>query len=245
MDLQGTPIGTGHRSTKVTTDPLAHQQPIQEPSGPVATDSLAAESVRTGGAFTENRGAEPTGPSGSNSTLNTTDTSAASKLPSAAAGSQRENTERQEKYPEALGGQGNFPGTHVSGYAGGSTAAKHEMGLNKGGNSASYQQQSGQAKASGSQHVGGQAPSYVTDVTPGHQAQQPKGVGKQDAQFSSKDKNASFNSEIGSENDPGRFAEEKFQRENAFSTNDSGRTHQKGGVQGENVYNTLQGDQRA
>ncbi|EPS25271.1 hypothetical protein POX_c03674 [Penicillium oxalicum] len=247
MDLQGTPIGTGPRSTKVTTDPRAYQEPIAEPSGPVASDSLAAESVRSGGAFAENRGADPVGPSGNKSTLNTTDTSAASELPSAAAGSLRENTQRQEKYPEALGGQGNFPGTHVNGYAGGSTAAKQEMGMHQGGHAAS-QQSSGQAKASSStsssQHVGGQAPSYVSDVTPGHQAQQPKGANNQQAQFGSEDKNASFNAEIGSENDPGRLAEQKFQQINAHSANDSGRTNQKG-VHDENVYTTLSGDQRA
>ncbi|KAJ5247461.1 hypothetical protein N7468_002444 [Penicillium chermesinum] len=219
MDLQGTPIPPGPRSTKVTTDPEAYQQPIDEPSGPVANDSLAAESVRQGGAFSQNRGAEPLGVSGSKSTLNNTDTSAATTLPSAPGGV-REDLGRQEKYPDALGGQGDFPGAHLpeSGYTGGPSAAKQDLGITGGRNS-------GQTSASGSNQ-------YSSDNR-----------GVQEGGFSGDYQNASFTSEIGSEQDPGRAAEQKFQRTNFESGPDVGGPRQKG-VDNQNPYGNL-ADQRA
>ncbi|KAJ5682541.1 hypothetical protein N7462_005706 [Penicillium macrosclerotiorum] len=248
MDLQGTPIPPGPRSTKVTTDPLASQKPIEEPSGPVTNDSLAAESVRRGGAFSENRGAEPMGVSGGHSTLRTTDTSAATKLPSAPVGAARETRQRQEKYPEALGGQGDFPGTHLSqsGYAGGSTAAKQQMGLHAGEYPAS-QKLAGQATASGSgasQYNAGQAPSYINDVTDGYQGQKPHGKNLKEGGFdSSEATNTSFTSQIGSGQDPGRAAEQKFQRTVAESGPDVGGPRQKG-VDNQTMYQALERDQR-
>ena len=233
MDLQGTPLPHGPRSTKVTNDPKASQQPIDEPSGPVADDSLAAQSVRQGGGFSENRGAEPMGVSGSQSTLNTTDTSAASTLPSAPVGGVREDRSRQEKYPEALGGQGNFPGKHVpeTGYTGGPTAAKQQMGLHAGEYPAS-QKIGGQAAASGSgrsEYNAGQAPSYVSDMTDEYQHQKPHGKNIQEGGFSSDpENNASFTSEIGSGQDPGRAAENRFQRTTHESGLDAGNPRQKG-----------------
>lgn len=243
MDLQGTPIAPGPRSTKVTTDPLASKQPIEEPSGPVANDSLAAESVRSGGAYSENRGAEPMGVSGNQSTLKNTDTSAANTLPSAPVGAAREDRQRQDKYPEALGGQGRFPGGHGVGYSGGSTAAKQQMGINTGEYAAS-QHLPGQAAASGScQYNNRQAPSYINDDTDGYQGQKPKGKNLH-AGFSSDDQNASFTSEIGSEMDPGRAAENKFQRTVAESGADVGGPRQKG-VDNQTIYQALESDQRA
>lgn len=48
-------------------------------------------------------------------------------------GGLREDRARKEKYPEALGGQADYPGAHVpeSGYVGGSTGAKEELGVGK------------------------------------------------------------------------------------------------------------------
>jgi hypothetical protein len=253
MDLQGTPIPPGTRSTKVTTDPAASRQPIEEPSGPVANDSLAAESVRRGGAFADNRGAEPMGVSGQKSTLTNTDTSSASTLPSAPVGAMREDRQRQEKYPEALGGQGNFPGTHLpeTGYTGGPTQVKQQMGMHAGEYHASEKMTGEQtaAAASGSgyrsQYNAGQAPSYVNDVINSNKNQQPKGKNLTEGGFESTDRNnASFNSEIGSNDDPGRAAENKFQRHVAESGNDVGGPRQKG-VDNQTWYQPLEPDQRA
>ncbi|KGO72677.1 hypothetical protein PITC_056630 [Penicillium italicum] len=220
MDIQGTPILPGNRGTKVTTDPRTEQR-IEEPSGPITNDSLAAESIRRGGGFSGNRGAEEMGMSGNQSTVNNTKTSASIKLPSATSGASRQDRHEEQMYPECVVGQGNFPGTHMdnSGYAGGSTAAKKEMGIKAG----EY------STASGS---GGDSQfNNVTDIQAG-------GLPSDDV------KNVSFDSEIGSSQDPGRDAISQFQHSNAHTANESARPHQKG-LDTQTVYEHLESDQRA
>ena len=51
--------------------------------------------------------------------------------------------------------------------------------------------------------------------------------------------NASFNNEIGGENDPGRVAEHKIQRELAESGVDAGTGPRQGGIEGDNLYDTV------
>lgn len=238
MDLQGNPLPHGARSTKVTTDPRS-QQPINEPSGPITNDSLAAQSVREGGAFSANRGAQPVGVSGNQSTVNNTDTSAHT-LPPISVGGLRENSEDQQKYPEGLGGQGNFPGAHLpqSGYTGGTTAAKQELGINAG----EYSTASGSGR---SQYNAGQAPSYVSDVTGDIQHSKPDGRNIQEDGFDFNNAhNASFNADIGSNQDPGREAINHIQRKNARTANDSGRTDEKN-VNTQTPYEHLAQDERA
>lgn len=104
----------------------------REATGPVAADSLAAESLRSSGGFAENENAAAMAVKGSQSTLNTTDTQAATALRPAESGAARE---RQD----ALAGAGadekgttglkldalekpEFGGTHnLLGYTGGPT----------------------------------------------------------------------------------------------------------------------------
>ncbi|GAQ10591.1 hypothetical protein ALT_7912 [Aspergillus lentulus] len=273
MDLQGKPVPPGQRNTKVTTDPEARRHPNKETSGPVANDSLAAESARSGGDYNQNRGAEPLGVSGSQSTFNNTDTSGATKLSSAPDAATREELDKKEKYPENMGGQGKFPGAHVpeTGYTGGSTAAKRDLGINKGEYSTSQQSsrpqtrsqtqsqsqsqsqpQSQPAEASGSGHRSkynaGQAPSYIQSVTGQHTHTKPKGNNLQEGGFDSDpNNNASFTSEIGSDQDPGRFAENYSQRKAA----DTGAADavrgpvEKKGVDDKTWYQPLESDQRA
>ena len=57
-------------------------------------------------------------------------------------------------------------------------------------------------------------------------------------------KNVSFNSEIGSGQDPGRAAISQFQHSNAHSANESARPHQKG-IDTHTIYENLESDQRA
>lgn len=220
MDIQGTPLHPGRRGTKVTTDPRT-QQRIEEPSGPITNDSLAAESIREGGGFSGNRGAEAMGMSGNQSTVTNTNTSASIKLPSAPFGAQRQDRHEEQKYPECVVGQGNFPGTHMdnSGYAGGSTAAKREMGIKAG------------EYSTASSSSGGSQFNDVTDIQAG-------GLPSDDV------KNVSFNSEVGSGQDPGRDAISQFQHSNAHSANESARPHQKG-IDTHTVYEHLESDQRA
>lgn len=103
----------------------------------MTSDSLAAESARDGGAFSENR---DIGVSGSSSNPLNPDLSNATTLAPAPDAAEREaKTAWQEtadelkgpggqKYPEGAGGQGEFPGSHsAEGYSGGSTKAKQEL----------------------------------------------------------------------------------------------------------------------
>ena len=96
-------------------DPSATQNPINEPN-----DSLAAKSTTQGGAFAQNRGAQPLGATADQAATNNTNTSGATELSPAPVGALREDRSRKDKYPEALGGQADYPGVHVpeSGYLG-------------------------------------------------------------------------------------------------------------------------------
>ncbi|OJJ73555.1 hypothetical protein ASPBRDRAFT_41242 [Aspergillus brasiliensis CBS 101740] len=266
MDLQGQPIPPGQRSTKVTSDPERRNNPIQEPSGPITNDSLAAESATQGGAFSQNRGAQPMGVSAGQSTVRNTDTSAATKLES--------NADTQGKYPEGLGGQGNYPGAHVpeSGYVGGPTAAQKELGIGQGqypasqklsqqqqssssggrsgggGGGASYsQQQPAPASGSGqrSQYNAGAAPSYVHDVTGRLGDSKPKGTNLKEGDIPDDAPNASWTTDIGSENDPGRLAQGGFQRKTAESGPAGTNAGRQKGVDDQHWYQALQSDQRA
>ena len=226
MDLQGTPLPPTNRGTKVTHDPRS-QQPVEEPSGPVTNDSLAAESVRQGGGFSANRGAEPMGVSGDQSTVNNTDTSASIKLPSAQTAAQRQDRHEEQKYPECVVGQGNFPGTmSENGYAGGPTATKKEMGIKAG----EYSTTGGSS--------GRSQPSDKSQPDVGASENKRGGLPSDNA------KNVSFDSEIGSSQDPGREALNRFERSNAHSAYDSARPHQKG-TDGHTIYENLESDQRA
>ncbi|KAL4940713.1 hypothetical protein BDV06DRAFT_17670 [Aspergillus oleicola] len=242
MDLQGTPIGQPAGGVKVTTDP-ASNQPIEEASGPVLKDSLAAESVSGGGAFTENRGAQPIGATSQNTTTNTTDTSAASKLPSASSARERGNPDAQSRYPDSLGGQADYPGAHVpeTGYVGGPTAVKKDLGLNKEYPASEKLEQPArqQATASGSQRQTRSATAAQREQNYAATA----GQGSEGFPSDPKD-NASFNSEIGSKEDPGRLAEQKFQRREAETVAAAAAPAQKG--TGDNTwYTPLSSDQRA
>jgi hypothetical protein len=68
----------------------------------------------------------------------------------------------------------------------------------------------------------------------------PKGRGLKGVGFDDGAPNASFNNEIGGRNDPGRVAEQKFQRENAESGPDAGGAGpRQGALDKENLYNAV------
>lgn len=128
------------RNSQHTTDPEAYQNPTTEGAGAIASDSLAAESTRSGGAFSSNRNAEPQSVSGSSSTFNNTDISGARVLDAAPDAAEREAKEAWrevpdeargvagQKYPEGAGNV-DFSGSHnADGYSGGSSDAKREVG---------------------------------------------------------------------------------------------------------------------
>ena len=200
----------------------------------MTSDSLAAESIQSGGKFSENRGAEPLSVSGSSSTFNNTDISGATTLAPAPDAAEREAKEAWQetadeakgsggqKYPEGLDGQGAFDGQHsVEGYSGGSTGAKQELSEKIG--SDKVYQASGirgggtdemtEDKSSLDTTAADNAPSYVSSVkSDPAQTGKPKGKNITEGGFDSDpSNNASFNNEIGTENDPGRVAEQTFQ----------------------------------
>lgn len=262
MDLQGTPIPPGHRGTKVTSN-----APTQENAGPVVNDSLAAESLQSGGAFSANRDAYPLGVSSKNTTTNVTDTSAAREIPST--GDRHTETQTEGKYPDALGGQAEFPGPHVpeSGYVGGSTAAKEDLNIGGGEYPASQKAASSttfgagaKAKASGSVPTTTSTSTSTSKPTSSYASTAGSGTGRQTRSATAAQKqqsenaaagdfpddpkhNASFNSEIGSKEDPGRLAELKFQRREAETVAGAAAPAQKG--TGDSTwYEPLSSDQR-
>ena len=144
----------------------------QESTGAVASDSLAAESIKAGEGFSENDNAAISGVKGANSTLNTTDTSGASVLPAA-----RDGAQRAQKQAKGLGsdergttgatldtlGQAEFSGTHSSeGYAGGPTETGVSSSTTSGGNLPSG--------ATGDSFADGSAPSSTGGVSSGSSA---------------------------------------------------------------------------
>ncbi len=113
---------------------------------------------------------------------------------------------------------------------------------------------------SGSGHTGGEeyragvkadpAPTAYTNVTGDNLDKgklKPKGRNITEGGFDSDDsKNASFNADIGSDNDPGRAAELKLQRENAQAAGDAGSGPRQKGMENDGVgYETLKTDEEA
>ncbi|ETN37980.1 uncharacterized protein HMPREF1541_07603 [Cyphellophora europaea CBS 101466] len=134
MSYAANPRASGNHPA--SADPNVPQESI----GAIASDSLAADSIKQGGDFAnQDPNAVPLGVSGSKSTLNTTDTSGAVPLSAAASGTAREKQQAQSagsdergvtglKYPDATGQPG-FSGAHTGegGYHG-SPAADRQGG---------------------------------------------------------------------------------------------------------------------
>lgn len=98
-----------------------------------------------------------------------------------------------------------------------------------------------------SQYNAGAAPSYVTPVVSNVGDTQPKGANLREGGFDSNpNKNASFTSGIGTEQDPGRASEAHFQRKNQGSEamNTLPADKQKG-LDTQTWYQPLERDQRA
>ncbi|KAK2764437.1 hypothetical protein FQN54_009131 [Arachnomyces sp. PD_36] len=174
MDMQGKPIGINPTGTKTKNDPARYNDPRQEGAGPVASDSLAADSTRSGGAFSQNRDAQPLGVSGSHSTFANEDTSSATRLDAAPDAEARKARDDWSDVPSS--------GLHQNQHPGSSTTSRT-------------------------------APTYVhADSAAAGSSMKPKGKNLTEGGFdNSAEKNASFTSDIGSKQDPGRLAEKKLQ----------------------------------
>lgn len=232
MDLQGTPTKGGSTGTKVsricclntkanklvymvatkylltgsqnTSDAARRGNPTKEGAGAIANDSLAAESVRGGGKFAENKDSAPMSVEGGKSTLANTGTSGASKLPAA-----RDSEARKGGSQREVGNAGTS-----SASSGGQNSESH----------------------------GGDAPNYVQPVLGATQASKPKGKNLTEGGFDSDPAhNASFNSEIGTKNDPGRAAEGVFNSRTAqHPEQTAGAVHRGTGLAGTTARQTGQ-----
>jgi len=220
----------------------------QEPTGAIASDSLAAESLQSGGAFAENDNATPLAVKGASSTLNNTDTSGATTLPPAADATDREAASRQAdpddikgpgglKYAEGVGGQGDFSGAHSDqGYTGGPSADRAaQNGSSSGGGEYSTGQTDSTSATSAT--TSGQdyranaaaetAPNAFGDFRTEGQLK-PKGANLTEGDIP---QTKTFTGDVGGPHDPGRLAEQKFQNANADTA----------GAGGERQYETEQG----
>lgn len=191
---------------------------INEGTGYVASDSLAAESNQANEKFSENPSSDPT--DGGNP--RDADTSRAIRLDPAQDAESREAQEdwAEEKklstYPGGLGGQSK------------STAVEDTTGSSVTGGSTSN---------------AGTAPSYVNSQFVDKKG--PHGKNITEGGFESDDKNnASMNSEIGGENDPGRLAEQKFENANSDAKGNAGISRQTG-VTGDSQYDALDNETSA
>ncbi|KAI4253899.1 MAG: hypothetical protein LQ352_003407 [Teloschistes flavicans] len=235
---QGQPLGRHGDGVKHTTDPEAYQNPIRESAGAVASDSLAAESSRSGGAFSENRNSEPLSVSGSSSTFNNTDTSGAIKLDPAPDAAEREAKEAWREVPdEARGNAMGDSGYKPSGIRGGAAPGTEDSSSGTGTGSNEAQSASTSSNA-------GQAPGYISSVVSNPaQTGKPHGKNITEGGFESDDKNnASFNSEVGDENDPGRAALQQFQT--TTQTSAGGKGKQQYEITGDGQYDALETDQQ-
>src|SRR6266536_2126995 len=201
------------RANKVqqVEDPRAPQ--IQGGAGPVADGSLAAESTRSGGQFSQNRNAEQDGlPGGSTAERLRPAPDAEARMAKDEWTEERRHGNNATSYPDGLGGQDKSLGYENT-----------KMGYDP--------------SAMGTKVDVDNAPTYVNSQY--FDAGKPKGKNITEGDFDSyPGKNASFNQEIGTRKDPGRLAERKFQRDNADSAYDAAMPRQKG-LSNDNDYNVL------
>lgn len=304
---------------KVTTDPAGRRDPIVEGAGPVTSDSLAAESIRQHGGFSQNRDAAPLGVTSENSTLNNTDTSAATELRPAKDAETRAMLEEQERGANkedgnelgrsaiksgtelsdnqlgstegsAGGPTGGSAGVPTGGSTGGSTEGKAgksgksevqerdasaaDLGSPGGPQQKKQKQNHGEedqpkdiqpagvsggseekhGKHHGNKHghkhpdevQGGTAPTYVdVDVVHASSHSKPKGKNLKEGGFDDDAPNASGTTEIGSEEDPGRAAEQKLQGQDGEDTLDAGSGSHRKVVTDDGRYDALPSEEQA
>jgi len=216
----------------------------QEPTGAVASDSLAAESIQSGGAFGDNDNAQPMGVKGASSTLANTDTSGAITLQPAADSTEREAADRLDessdikgpgglKYSEGVG-QAQFSGQHnLDGYSGGPSADRAGQ-TQSSGEYSTGQSSSGTAHTSGEDYRASSAvdsaPNAFGDFRTEGQLK-PKGANLTEGGIP---ETKTFTGDVGGPHDPGRVAEQGFQAANADTAGPGGaRQYELDGTTGQ------------
>ncbi|KAK4546796.1 hypothetical protein LTR36_001528 [Oleoguttula mirabilis] len=214
---------TGTKVTSTSANPK-HENP-----GIVTSDSLAGESLNAGGAFaadSDARGAMAQ-PSAS-TTTNNTETSGATTLEAAPSAAARGGAQEEGGSERKLGG-GNGSGSA----AGGSTTyTSFATGGSLGGTSGGSSSTTG---GGSDENTAPNSGSTTSSSNTGSDSTKPKGENITEGGFSSEDPNASFTTDIGGQNDPGRAALGKM----AAAPAAGGAGPRQDGVSGDGQYDAL------
>lgn len=206
---------------QVDTVSQSYAEPVEEGTGIVHSDSLAAESMREGGDFAANqRKAGISDQPSRGTTANVTDTSGATVLDPAPDAEARQATEEWNESAVLNAGRGAGRGPTRNVPNSGSNGAPHSASSGTGGTTDITGTTTGSSRSGGSSNA---TPSYVDAGERGLGGQmKPKGRDIQEGGFNEDAPNASFNNEIGTKNDPARLAEQKVDERNAQSAADVG-----------------------
>lgn len=166
----------------------------------ITSDSLAADSLRDGGDFADGK-AGISGQKSEGSTASNTNTSGASKLNAAPDAEARMAAEEWSETSQLNAS------SKVRKTTGGEPTYKTPA------DDAGFEEESSSA---------GVAP-YATTQHQVPSQMKPKGKNIEEGGFDENAPNASFKYDIGSKNDPGLAAEQKFTKQNAMNASDSGR----------------------
>ena len=193
--------------------------------------------MKSGGSFGAGSGkAQVSEQPSRGTTTNNTDTSAARKLDSAPDAEARRDAEGGDESAELDTGRGQGKAAGI-----GPTSNVPSKG-SSGGSSGSSGSGS---RATGDESNAAAAPSAYSASQPSEGVMKPKGRNLTEGGFDADESpNASFNNEIGGENDPGRMAENKFQRVAAESGIAAGGGHTQQGTTSEGQFNAL-GEEQA
>lgn len=213
---------------------------VQENPGTITSDSLAAESMNSGGDFASNQsGIAPSQQSSNGFTGNTTDTQGATILPATGSHAQRSEEHGSRMEDAQSGASYSTPRDESD-----STAAARSEGVTSGEYSTSSggNASSGNNTSSGGSTTGGTssyssvaaAPSAYSSAGGNNENLKPKPKGQNitEGGFDSDAPNASFNNDVGGANDPGRVAELEFAQRSAREGIDSGYSNATQGKSG-------------
>jgi len=206
--------------TKVTNDPEAFKHPIVEGAGVITSDSLAAESLRDGGEFADGH-AGISGQKSEGSTASNTDTSGASTLDAAPDAEARMATEEWNESAQMKAGSG----------------LGKDAGVGP-----TYNTPSSEAKGFDNESSSAGVAPYAMTHHENLSDLKPKGKNLEEGGFDDNAPNASFKYDIGSKNDPGLAAEQKFARQNARSAGEAGGPRDSE-ISGDGGYDALKDEE--
>ena len=208
----------------IPTNPLPFPQAPKptttqtEAPGPIASDSLAAESLSSGGVFASGnaKASSDTGKANDENADSTT------VIPAAASKSQRGVADSGDGAKSGSGSAGNdISSAGLGSTAGGSVSF---TGAGAGAGAASSSSTSGASNNASSTNASSTSSATSSSSSTHPQSSKPAGANITEGGFDSSAPNASFSGDIGGENDPGRVAEQGMANRAAgqFGSGDGG-----------------------